>query len=129
MGKSTLINAIFEKNIADEGNISIKNSRGKNTTTAIKLYEILDNAYIADTPGFSTFDLEHEEVSSNDLDMYFNEFKLYLNDCKYQGCNHIKETDCKIKEALNNNLINKNRYDNYCKIYNKLKEKEDYRWK
>ena len=49
-GKSTLINSIFENNITKEGEISKKNKRGKNTTTSIKLYEIDQSTYIADTP-------------------------------------------------------------------------------
>ena len=55
VGKSTLINGIFKRDITQEGEISKRNRRGKNTTTAIKLYEINENTYIADTPGFSTF--------------------------------------------------------------------------
>src|SRR5699024_9681992 len=57
VGKSTLINAIFDKDVTLEGEISKRNKRGKNTTTAIKLYEIDENTFIADTPGFSTFDI------------------------------------------------------------------------
>lgn len=55
VGKSTLINGIFDREITQEGEISKRNKRGKNTTTSIKLYEIEQNTYIADTPGFSTF--------------------------------------------------------------------------
>ena len=71
VGKSTLINGIFDKDITEEGEISKRNKRGKNTTTSIKLYEIDDNTYIADTPGFSTFDIS--EIESKDLEKYFRE--------------------------------------------------------
>ena len=129
VGKSTLLNAIFDKNMADEGDISKKNSRGKNTTTVVRLYKLCDETYIADTPGFSTFELEHDEVTSDNLDKYFIEFTKYIKKCEYIGCNHIKEINCGVKDALENGLISKERYENYCRIYNKLKEKEDYRWK
>ena len=76
VGKSTLINALFKMNITQEGEISQKNKKGKNTTTSTKLYEIDENTYIADTPGFSTFDIS--EIEYKNLDKYFKEFSLLL---------------------------------------------------
>lgn len=61
VGKSTLINALFKEGITEEGEISKKNKRGKNTTTFTKLYQIENNTFIADTPGFSTFDISEIE--------------------------------------------------------------------
>lgn len=126
VGKSTLINSIFASNITEEGLISIKNKKGKNTTTNITLYKIDKDTYVADTPGFSTFEIN--EIESNNLDRYFKEFNNYLTKCEYIGCNHIKEEKCGIKEAVEDEKINLNRYNNYCKIYNQIKEKEDHRW-
>lgn len=122
-GKSTLINAIFEADITQEGEISKKNKRGKNTTTAIKLYEIDENTYIADTPGFSTFDIV--EIESKNLAKYFKEFQEYIQNCEFVGCTHIKEENCGIKNAINEGKIAKDRYDRFCKIYQELKEKEE----
>ena len=62
-GKSTIINAIFDKEVTKEGEISTKNKKGKNTTTDIKLYELDENTYVADTPGFSSFEIT--EIESN----------------------------------------------------------------
>ncbi len=123
VGKSTLINAIFNTDITQEGEISKKNKRGKNTTTAIKLYEIDNNTYIADTPGFSTFDIS--EIESKDLDQYFKEFKENIENCEFVGCTHIKEQNCGIKEAINKGTITEERYKRFCKIYEELKEKEN----
>ena len=128
VGKSSLINAIFDKDLADEGALSKKIERGKNTTTTVKLYKIDENEYIADTPGFSTFDLELEEVSLENLDMFFIEFKKYLSNCEYIGCNHIKEKKCGIKEAVALGKIDKQRYNNFVKIYEYLKDKEEHKW-
>ena len=122
VGKSTLINGIFKKDITEEGEISKKNKRGKNTTTAIKLYEIEKNTWIADTPGFSTFEIS--EIDSRDLDKYFKEFKNRIKDCEFIGCTHIKEKNCGIKEAIKEGKISKDRYERFCKIYEELKEKE-----
>ena len=62
VGKSSLLNSIFNDSLTQEGEISNKNKKGKNTTTAIKLYKIDKNTYIADTPGFATFDIYEIET-------------------------------------------------------------------
>ena len=126
VGKSTLINAIFKGQITQEGEISKKNKKGKNTTTYIKLYEIDENTYIADTPGFSTFDIS--EIESKDLCKFFKEFKKFIKDCEFIGCTHIKEENCGIKKALEDGKITESRYQNFCKIYQELKEKEKRKW-
>lgn len=123
VGKSTLINGIFEKEITEEGEISQRNKRGKNTTTAIKLYEIDENTFLADTPGFSTFDIT--EIESKDLCQYFKEFQDKIKDCEFVGCTHIKEENCGIKQAIREGKIAKERYDRFCKIYQELKQKEE----
>ena len=79
VGKSTLINAIFKDTITQEGEISQRNKKGKNTTTSTKLYEIDENTYIADTPGFSTFDIS--EIEYKELDKYFKEYKPLIKNC------------------------------------------------
>lgn len=126
VGKSTTINALFKRNITEEGEISQKNKRGKNTTTDVKLYELEENTYIADTPGFSTFEIA--EIESKDLDKYFREFKEEIQKCEYVGCTHIKEEKCGIKEAIKQEKISQERYERFCKIYQELKEKEARRW-
>ena len=123
VGKSTLINSIFKEDITQEGEISKKNKRGKNTTTSIKLYEIDENTYIADTPGFSTFDIS--EISSKELYKYFLEFKEEAENCEFVGCTHIKEENCGIKEAMKEGKIAEERYMRFCKIYEELKQKEE----
>lgn len=126
VGKSTLINAIFNDTITQEGEISQRNKKGKNTTTSTKLYEIDENTYIADTPGFSTFDIS--EIEYRELDQYFKEFKPLLENCEFVGCTHIKEQNCGIKKALEKGKIDSGRYERFCKIYEELKEKERYKW-
>lgn len=126
VGKSTLINNIFKDILTVEGEISNKNKRGKNTTTCTTLYKIDNNSYIADTPGFSTFDIY--EIESKDLAKYFVDLSKYIDDCEFIGCTHIKEDNCGIKKALENKEINIQRYETYCKLYNELKERELHRW-
>lgn len=123
VGKSTLINALFGKDVTLEGEISKKSRRGKNTTTSTKLYEIDEKTYIADTPGFSTFDIS--EIKSKYLASYFKEFRKYIPDCEFIGCTHIKEENCGIKKAIKEGKIEPERYERFCKIYQELKKKEE----
>lgn len=118
VGKSTLINSIFEQELTQEGDISDKNQRGKNTTTSTTLYKYKEYSYIADTPGFSTFEIN--EIPKEDLCHYFVEFVPYLDKCEFQGCSHIKEENCGVKDALESGKISSQRYENYVKIYNNL---------
>lgn len=126
VGKSSTINALFGENKTLEGEISKKNKKGKNTTTETKLYELDEDTYIADTPGFSSFEIT--EVESNELDTKFREFKNKIQECEFVGCTHIKEEKCGIKNAIEKGEISKERYERYCKIYDELKEREKYRW-
>ena len=127
VGKSSIINAIYGFNKTEEGEISKKNKKGKNTTTDIKLYEIEENTFIADTPGFSSFEIS--EIESSELDKCFIEFKEKIKNCEFIGCTHIKEENCGIKEAVKNGEISEDRYERYCTIYEELKDKEKNRWK
>lgn len=127
VGKSTLINGIFDREITKEGEISKRNKRGKNTTTSIKLYEIEQNTYIADTPGFSTFDIS--EIEYNELEKYYKEFREHIKNCEFVGCTHIKEEKCGIKTAIQEGKISQDRYNRFCKIYEELKQiKERKKW-
>ena len=126
VGKSSIINAIFGKDKTQEGEISQKNKKGKNTTTDTKLYELEENTYIADTPGFSSFEIN--EIESTELDQYFREFKQEIENCEFVGCTHIKEECCGIKHAIAKGRISQERYERFCKIYEELKDKEKHKW-
>ena len=126
VGKSTTINALFGTNTTQEGEISQKNKKGKNTTTDTKLYELEENTYIGDTPGFSSFEIN--EIESAELDKYFREFREVIKNCEFVGCTHIKEQDCGIKNAIEKGDISQERYERFCKIYEELKDKEKHRW-
>ena len=115
MGKSTLINALIGENTAEEGVISNKNKRGKNTTTQVVLYKIEENSYLADTPGFSTFDIK--EIPKEELAYYFVEFRPYLNTCEYGDCSHVKEENCEIKQAVKEGKISEERYQRYVSLW------------
>lgn len=126
VGKSSIINALFGKDKTEEGEISKKNKKGKNTTTDTKLYELSEETYIADTPGFSSFEIN--EIESTELDRYFREFKQEIDNCEFVGCTHVKEQLCGVKLAVEAGRISQERYERFCKIYEELKDKEKHKW-
>ena len=115
-GKSTLINKLTDKYDIETKEISKALGRGKHTTRHTELYDI-DDALVADTPGFSALDLS--TISKEELQYTFIEFKDY--ECKYRDCLHNKEDDCEVKKAVENKKILKSRYDNYLKILEEIK--------
>ena len=121
VGKSSIINAVFNKEKTQEGEISQKNKKGKNTTTDTKLYKLKQNTYIADTPGFSSFEIN--EIESTELDKCFREFLPEIKKCEFVGCTHIKEENCGIKKAIKEGKISTERYERYCIMYKEIKEK------
>ncbi len=124
VGKSTLTNNVVGKNVSEEGETSLRLEKGKHTTKYVELYEVIANTYIADTPGFSTYEIQG--IDEKNLEKYFVEFTPYINECQYRGCTHIKEKECGIKKAVAKRKINQGRYERYCQLYEKLKGEK--RW-
>ena len=124
VGKSSLINELQSFVTMETGSISTKIDRGKHTTRHSEFITIDDNSFIMDTPGFSS--LYVNDFEKEDLKYYFREFEPYEGQCKFNGCDHIHEPGCAVKEALDSGNIHKIRYDNYVEMYNELKEKKRY---
>ena len=106
------------------GAVSDKIRRGRHTTRHAELFAMGDNTYIMDTPGFSTIYLK--DLDKEDLKMYFPEFLPYFRDCRFGGCNHLKEPDCAVKDALERGEISRRRYDSYVNIYGELADQRRY---
>jgi len=121
LSKSTLINGIFEEVLTQEGEVSHKNKKGKNTTTSTKLYKVEENTYIADTPGFGIMDLDMEEL---DLAHSFVEFFELSSNCKYNGCLHLNEPNCAVKKALEKGEILSTRYENYKQFIEEIRKRK-----
>ena len=124
VGKSSLINLLQNQVQMETGTISRKIERGKHTTRHSELIAVDADSYIMDTPGFSSLyvnDFEKEE-----LKYYFREFASYEGQCRFQGCDHVHEPGCAVKEALEEGQIHPIRYKNYLEMYTELKEKKRY---
>lgn len=122
VGKSTLINNLFPELNLKTGQVSQKLGRGKHTTRTVELFKT-ESGYIADTPGFSTMDLERYHLVSKDQLMYcFPEFEEYINECRFTSCMHLCEKGCAVIEAVDNGEISKSRHESYVEMYNEIKD-------
>lgn len=124
VGKSSIINRIHPEANMETGVISEKIKRGKHTTRHSELFYIDDNSFIMDTPGFSS--LYITEMEKEELKDYFAEFLEYEENCRFNGCVHLNEPGCAVKQALNEGKISKVRYNNYIEIYEELKHQKKY---
>lgn len=127
VGKSTILNHILESWVMETGSVSQKIERGKHTTRHAEILELQYGGYVADTPGFSSFELA--DISFSKLETYYPEFKKYLNSCRFTGCSHITEPDCSIRAALERGEIDYSRFDRYVQLYKALKEIPQYKTK
>ena len=124
VGKSSLINLLSPEAEMETGDISRKIERGKHTTRHSELFALDENTFICDTPGFSSIYLP--EMEKEELGIYFPESAEYEPFCRFQGCAHIHEPGCGVKEALEEKKISPIRYDNYKLLYEELKDKRRY---
>lgn len=124
VGKSSIINCLNPKAGMATGDISKKISRGRHTTRHSEIIALYEDAFIMDTPGFTSlqlFDMEKE-----DLQGYYPEFARYEEQCRFTCCSHISEPGCGVKAALEEGKISSVRYDNYKLLYKELKERKKY---
>lgn len=125
-GKSTLLNAVDSDLNIPTAEISKKLGRGKHTTRHAQLYKLSEGGYIADTPGFSTFETNrYDIIRKEELADCFREFRKYT-DCRFRDCSHTCEKGCKVIEALENSEISSSRHESYCTMYEEAKQLKEW---
>ena len=124
VGKSSLINQLQDSVYMETGNISEKIERGKHTTRHSEIIPLGNDAYIMDTPGFSSMDMPGFE--KEDLWTCYPEFLPHEPYCKFQGCSHISEPNCGVKDALAEGKMSTVRYENYKLLYEEMKQIKKY---
>ncbi len=127
VGKSTLLNSIMKNLVMQTGGLSQKTDRGKHTTRHAELVPLECGGFVVDTPGFSSFELE--DIDKDELQLYFPEFGGLAGECRFAGCCHIKEPDCKVKDSVSSGLIDTGRYDRYVELFGYLKQLSDNKYK
>ena len=129
VGKSSILNCIFNNTLMEIGSISEKIKRGKHTTRHAELFEY-KNGFLADTPGFSSIDImKYNILNKKDLQYYFPEFSEFIGMCRFSGCAHIKEKDCEIIKKVSEGKISKSRFKSYTLLYNELKDIKEWQIK
>ena len=129
VGKSSLLNSLFPNLNIETGEISRKLGRGRHTTRHSELYKV-GGGYVADTPGFSTVDIERYEIIRRDELAYcFPEFEPYINNCKFTSCSHTCERGCAVIGAVNNGEIPVSRHNSYKFMYDEVKSIPDWQQK
>lgn len=122
VGKSSILNALEPGFHLQVGEISNKLGRGRHTTRHVELFRLSSGAIVADTPGFSSFDLDGAEgAPPEELAQAFREFRPYLGQCRFTGCAHVKERGCAVLEALHAGRISPSRHDSYVRLYEQAK--------
>ena len=105
------------------GEVSEKLGRGRHTTRHVELYQLDENTYVADTPGFASFDTEQMDVIlKENLQYAFPDFGAYLGQCQFHDCSHRKEPGCCVRQAVEEGNIEKTRYDSYLRLYEKASQ-------
>ncbi len=123
VGKSSLLNRIDQRLDLSTAQTSRKLGRGRHTTRHVQLYPVEGGGYIADTPGFSSMDLErYETILKDQLQYCFREFDPYLDQCRFTGCSHTKEKGCAVLEAVAKGEISASRHESYCRLYEEAKQ-------
>ena len=118
VGKSSLLNCLAPELALAVGEVSDKLGRGRHTTRHVQLYALGGGTFVADTPGFSSFDTERMDlVLKENLQYAFPDFAPYLGNCQYRDCAHLKEPGCAVRQALAEGKIEESRYESYERLY------------
>lgn len=127
VGKSSLLNCISPEFQQETGSISSKLGRGKHTTRQVELLKLPCGGYVADTPGFSTMDMErYNIVKKEHLQYCFREMKPYITQCKFSSCSHTCEKGCAVLQAVERGEIAQSRHNSYAAMYEQVKDKKEW---
>ena len=123
VGKSSMLNALCPSLTLATGEVSEKLGRGRHTTRHVELFCLEEDTYVADTPGFSSFDTEQMDVLlKENLQYAFPDFGAYLGKCQFHDCTHRKEPGCCIRQAVETGELEETRYESYLRLYEKSEQ-------
>jgi len=113
VGKTTLLNKLLGERLFDVSAVREKDGKGRHTTVRRQLIRLDSGSIFIDTPGMR--ELGNFAVR-NGIDETFDEIISYGKQCRFKDCTHIHERGCAVKEAVEQGLINEDRYINFLKI-------------
>ena len=130
VGKSTLLNALFPELSLKTGEVSRKLGRGRHTTREVELYKIDESSYVADTPGFSTFELQRYRLTDKEkLIEGFREMAPLAAGCQFTSCSHTCEKGCAVLKGVKKGLVAKSRFESYVQMYQEIKDVKQWQQK
>lgn len=130
VGKSSLLNALEADFNLATGEVSDKLGRGRHTTRHVELFRLSRGTLAADTPGFSSFDVDKLELArKEELQYAFREFAPCLGKCQFQDCAHVKEKGCAVLAAVRSGGIPATRHQSYVRLYEQAKAIPDWQRK
>lgn len=120
VGKSSILNRLCPELGLATGEVSEKLGRGRHTTRHVELYPLNEDTFVADTPGFSSFDTDQMDVIlKENLQYAFPDFAPFVGKCQFADCSHRREPGCAVRTALEEKLLEPTRYDSYLRLYEK----------
>ncbi len=123
VGKSSMLNALCPELCLATGEVSEKLGRGRHTTRHVQLYCLDEDTFVADTPGFSSFDTDQMDVLlKENLQYSFPDFAAYLGQCQFHDCSHRAEPGCCVRQAVEEGKLEKTRYESYLRLYEKAEQ-------
>jgi len=123
VGKSSILNRLAPGLQLPVGEVSEKLGRGRHTTRHVELYCLGEDTYVADTPGFSSFDTDQMDVIlKENLQYAFPDFGAHIGQCRFDDCSHRREPGCAVRAALEAGEIEPTRYDSYLRLYEKASQ-------
>ena len=123
VGKSSMLNALCPQLALATGEVSEKLGRGRHTTRHVELFCLGNDTFVADTPGFSSFDTEQMDVLlKENLQYTFPDFAPHLGQCQFHDCTHRKEPGCCVRQAVEEGALEKTRYESYLRLYEKAEQ-------
>ena len=118
VGKSSILNALCPELKLAVGEVSEKLGRGRHTTRHIELYCLGNGTFVADTPGFASFEVDMvDPISCENLQYAFREFRPYIGKCRFRDCAHLKEPGCAVLAAVEAGEIAPERHESYARLY------------
>jgi ribosome biogenesis GTPase len=119
VGKSSLINCLIGKNLLETGEVRLKDSRGRHTTTRREMILMPGGGILIDTPGIRELHLWDADEGMEDV---FQDIEKISENCYFSDCRHESEKGCAVLQAVESGEISAEHHHNYLK----LQKEQDY---
>jgi ribosome biogenesis GTPase len=118
VGKTSLLNQLSPDLGRKVAEVSRATGKGTHATSGTEIFPLLENTYIADSPGVREFALWG--MAPLELGQCFREFEPFIDHCRFRDCLHDQEVGCEVKAAVRRGEIDWERWDSYLRILHSL---------